>query len=152
MIMVTGERLSRCPAEWIAQQITDVFPWDEAPTGLIRDRDARYGQAVRRRLSAMGIWDHPIARRSATSGWPDSRCLSIASSECPVVSGTRARVKRMPLRQITANIVKVKARPGPASMTGKANTTTKLKPQLLIEAMLMPGPRTRSGKISDIIT
>ncbi len=27
-------------AEWIAQQITEAFPWDKAPTGLIRDRDA----------------------------------------------------------------------------------------------------------------
>jgi Fe2+ transport system protein FeoA len=31
------------------------------PTDLIRDRDARYGHAVRRRLVAMGIRDHPIA-------------------------------------------------------------------------------------------
>lgn len=28
-------------AEWIAQQITEAFLWDEAPTELIRDRDAR---------------------------------------------------------------------------------------------------------------
>ena len=26
-------------AEWIAQQITEAFPWDEAPRYLIRDRD-----------------------------------------------------------------------------------------------------------------
>ena len=26
-------------AEWIARQITDVFPWNEAPRYLIRDRD-----------------------------------------------------------------------------------------------------------------
>src|SRR5512143_3995917 len=30
-------------AEWIARQITEAFPWDSAPTDLIRDRDARYG-------------------------------------------------------------------------------------------------------------
>src|SRR5262249_29144175 len=42
-------------AEWIARQITKAFPWDEAPTGLVRNRDARYSHAVRRRLSAMGI-------------------------------------------------------------------------------------------------
>jgi len=51
-------------AEWIGQQIPEAFPWDEAPTGIIRDRDARYGHAVRRRLAAMGIRDHPIAPRS----------------------------------------------------------------------------------------
>jgi hypothetical protein len=32
-------------AEWIAQQITEAFPWDEAPDYLIRDRDGAYGQA-----------------------------------------------------------------------------------------------------------
>jgi hypothetical protein len=26
-------------AEWIARQITEAFPWDEAPRYLIRDRD-----------------------------------------------------------------------------------------------------------------
>jgi hypothetical protein len=46
----------------------------------------------------------------------------------------------------------VNASPTPASIRGKAKTTRKLKPQLLIEAMLMPGPRTFSGKISDIMT
>ena len=51
-------------AEWIAQQITEAFPWDEVPTHLIRDRDARYGHAIRRRMAAMGIRDHPTAPRS----------------------------------------------------------------------------------------
>jgi transposase InsO family protein len=48
-------------AEWIAQQITEAFPWNEAPRYLIRDRDAVYGAAVTRRLRAMGIRDKPIA-------------------------------------------------------------------------------------------
>lgn len=26
-------------AKWISRQITEAFPWDEAPTYLIRDRD-----------------------------------------------------------------------------------------------------------------
>ncbi len=51
-------------AEWIARQITDAFPWNEAPDYLIRDRDASYGHAVTRRLAAMGIRDHPTAPRS----------------------------------------------------------------------------------------
>src|SRR6266404_3375336 len=51
-------------AEWSARQITDAFPWDEAPDHLIRDRDASYGSAVTKRLAAMGIRDHPIAPRS----------------------------------------------------------------------------------------
>ena len=53
-------------AEWIAQQITEAFPWNEAPRYLIRDRDGVYGSVVRRRLRAMGIRDKPI---SAGSPW-----------------------------------------------------------------------------------
>ena len=30
-------------AEWIARQITEAFPWNEAPRYLIRDRDGVYG-------------------------------------------------------------------------------------------------------------
>jgi transposase InsO family protein len=52
------------PAQWVARQIRDAFPWNETPRYLIRDRDAAYGHAVRRRLQAMGIRDHPTAPRS----------------------------------------------------------------------------------------
>ena len=51
-------------AEWIAQQPTEAFPWEQAPQYLIRDRDASYGHAVTRRLAAMGIRDRPTAPRS----------------------------------------------------------------------------------------
>ena len=51
-------------AEWIARQITEAFPWAEAPRYLIRDRDRVYGAAVTRRLRAMGIRDKPIAPAS----------------------------------------------------------------------------------------
>jgi hypothetical protein len=51
-------------AEWIAQQITEAFPWDETPRYLIRDRDGIYGAVVPRRLRAMGIRDKPIAPAS----------------------------------------------------------------------------------------
>jgi hypothetical protein len=33
-------------AEWIARQVTEAFPWAEAPRYLIRDRDPVYGAAV----------------------------------------------------------------------------------------------------------
>jgi hypothetical protein len=39
-------------AEWVARQITEAFPWDEAPHYLIRDRDRIYGSVVTRRLRA----------------------------------------------------------------------------------------------------
>ena len=51
-------------AEWIARQITEAFPWNEAPRYLIRDRDGTYGSVVRRRLRAMGIRDKPISAGS----------------------------------------------------------------------------------------
>ena len=51
-------------AEWIARQLTEAFPWDQAPRHLIRDRDGAYGVAFLTRLNAMGIRDHPIAPRS----------------------------------------------------------------------------------------
>jgi transposase InsO family protein len=51
-------------AEWIAGQVTEAFPWDEAPSHLIRDRDGAFGPAYTRRIRAMGIRDHPTAPRS----------------------------------------------------------------------------------------
>ena len=68
-------------AEWIAQQITEAFPWNEAPRYLIRDRDGIYGPVVRRRLRAMGIRDKPI---SAGSPWQNcfaERLIGSASSD-----------------------------------------------------------------------
>ena len=44
-------------AEWIAGQVTDAFPWDEAPRHLIRDRDSAFGPVYIRRIRAMGIRD-----------------------------------------------------------------------------------------------
>jgi hypothetical protein len=38
-------------AEWVARQITEAFPWDEAPHYVIRDRDRIYGSVVTRRLT-----------------------------------------------------------------------------------------------------
>jgi hypothetical protein len=60
--------------QWVARQIADAFPWDEVPSYLIRDRDAAYGHAVRRRLQAMGIRDRPTApdrlgKTLMRSGW-----------------------------------------------------------------------------------
>jgi hypothetical protein len=51
-------------AEWIAGQVTDAFPWDEAPRHLLRDRDGAFGRAYTRRIWAMRIRDHPTAPRS----------------------------------------------------------------------------------------
>src|SRR5712675_2406601 len=69
-------------AEWIARQITDAFPWDEAPDYLIRDRDASYGQAVTKRLAAMGIRDHPTASRSPWQNGHAERLIGSIRREC----------------------------------------------------------------------
>jgi transposase InsO family protein len=62
--LVTISVTNNPTAEWIAGQVTDAFPWDEAPRHLIRDRDRAFGPAFTRRIRAMGIRDHPIAPRS----------------------------------------------------------------------------------------
>ena len=69
-------------AEWIARQITDAFPWDEAPDYLIRDRDGYYGHAVTRRLAAMGIRDHPTAPRSPWQNGLAERLIGSIRREC----------------------------------------------------------------------
>ena len=69
-------------AEWIAQQITEAFPWNEAPRYLIRDRDAVYGSAVTRRLRAMGIRDRPIAPGSPWQNCFAERVIGTIRREC----------------------------------------------------------------------
>src|SRR5712691_5874929 len=69
-------------AEWIAQQITEAFPWDKAPCYLIRDRDGTYGAAVTRRLRAMGIRDKPIAPGSPWQNCFAERLIGSIRREC----------------------------------------------------------------------
>jgi hypothetical protein len=42
-------------AQWTAQQIVDVFPWDTAPRYLLRDRDFIYGGTFPSRVENIGI-------------------------------------------------------------------------------------------------
>ena len=73
-------------AEWIARQITEAFPWDNAPRYLIWDRNAAYGEVVRQRLWVMGMRDHPTAPRSP---WQK------AYAECLIGSIRRACLEHM---------------------------------------------------------
>jgi transposase InsO family protein len=69
-------------AEWLARQITEAFPWNEAPRYLIRDRDQAYGAAVTRRLRAMGIRDKPIAPGSPWQNGFAERLIGSIRREC----------------------------------------------------------------------
>jgi transposase InsO family protein len=69
-------------AEWIARQITEAFPWGEAPRYLIRDRDRIYGTIVTRRLHAMGIRDKPIAPASPWQNGFAERLIGSIRREC----------------------------------------------------------------------
>jgi len=69
-------------AEWIAQQLTEAFPWNEVPRFLIRDRDGIYGAAVPRRLRAMGIRDKPIAAGSPWQNGYAERLIGTIRREC----------------------------------------------------------------------
>lgn len=60
-------------ATWTARQIVEAFPNETAPRYLLRDRDAIYGDAFRRRVDRLGIhqvliaphapWRNPFAER-----------------------------------------------------------------------------------------
>jgi transposase InsO family protein len=69
-------------AEWIARQITEAFPWNEAPRYIIRDRDRIYGAAVSRRLRAMGIRDKPTAPASPWQNGFAERLIGSIRREC----------------------------------------------------------------------
>ena len=69
-------------AEWVARQITEAFPWDDAPGYMIRDRDRIYGTVVTRRLRAMGIRDKPIAPASPWQNGFAERLIGSIRREC----------------------------------------------------------------------
>jgi transposase InsO family protein len=69
-------------AEWIARQITEAFPWNEAPRYIIRDRDRIYGAVVSRRLRAMGIRDKPTAPASPWQNGFAERLIGSIRREC----------------------------------------------------------------------
>jgi transposase InsO family protein len=64
-------------ALWTAQQLTEAFPFDEAPRYLLRDRDGSYGEAFRKRVQNMGIEEVVIAARSP---WQNPYCERLIGS------------------------------------------------------------------------
>jgi transposase InsO family protein len=69
-------------AEWVARQITEACPWNEAPRYMIRDRDLIYGAVVTRRLRAMGIRDKPVAPASPWQNGFAERLIGSIRREC----------------------------------------------------------------------
>src|SRR5258708_1705522 len=67
---------------WVARQITEAFPWNEAPRYMIRDRDCIYGAVVTRRLRAMGIRDKPIAPAPPWQNGFAERLIGSIRREC----------------------------------------------------------------------
>ena len=77
-----GSMTAHPTPEWIAQQVTEAFPWNQVPRYLIRDRDGIYGAAVTRRLRAMGLRDKPIAPGSPWQNGYVERLIGIIRREC----------------------------------------------------------------------
>jgi transposase InsO family protein len=69
-------------AEWVARQMTEAFPWNEAPRYMTRDRDCIYGAVVTRRLRAMGIRDKPIPPASPWQNGFVERLIGSIRREC----------------------------------------------------------------------
>src|SRR5262249_6785562 len=71
-------------AAWVSPQLREAFPFEPAPRYLIRDRDAIYGDEVRRCLARMNIeavltaprspWQSPYVARLI--GWIRRECLN----------------------------------------------------------------------------
>jgi transposase InsO family protein len=68
--------------EWIARQVTEAFPWEQARRYLIRDRDRIYGTLFRRRLRTMGIRDKPTARASPWQNGFAERLIGSIRRDC----------------------------------------------------------------------
>jgi putative transposase len=69
-------------AQWTGQQIIEAFPWDTAPTYLLRDRDAIYGSRFRRRVHSLGIEEVITAPRSPWQNAYIERIIGSIRREC----------------------------------------------------------------------
>ena len=69
-------------AEWIANQLTQAYGWEQAPRYLIRDRDSCYGSVFTRRLRSLGIRDHPTSARSPWQNGYAERLIGSIRREC----------------------------------------------------------------------
>jgi transposase InsO family protein len=82
-------------AEWIARQLTEAFPWNDAPHYLIRDRDRIYGTLVMGRIRAMGIRDKPTAPASPWQNGFVERLIGSIRRECVAHFIVEAHLRRI---------------------------------------------------------
>jgi hypothetical protein len=69
-------------AMWLAQQVTEAFPWDSAPKFLVRDNDVKFGGVFKRRARSMGIRDRPTRFRSPRQNSHTERVIGTIRREC----------------------------------------------------------------------
>jgi len=83
--------------QWLAQQMTEAFPWDTAPKILIRDNDVKFSGVFRRRIHAMGIRDRPTAFRSPWQNGYAERVIGSIRRECidHVIIANEAHLRRV---------------------------------------------------------
>jgi hypothetical protein len=103
-------------AECIAGQVTDAFPWDEAPRHLIRHRDGAYGPNYDRRIRAMRIRDRPTAPRSPWQNGCVERPIGSIRRE---ISRPSRRVRRSSLARCPESVCFLLQQSPAASLTGQ---------------------------------
>jgi len=84
-------------SRWVAQQIVEAFPNDEAPRFLIHDRDAIFGVEFNRRVASMGIEQVRTAYRSPWQNGICERLIGSIRRECldHVVVFSEAHLRRI---------------------------------------------------------
>jgi hypothetical protein len=68
--------------ELTSRQLVEAFPWDTAPTYILRDRDHIYGRVFRAMVEAMGIEDVPTAPRSPWQSLHIERLIGTVRRDC----------------------------------------------------------------------
>jgi hypothetical protein len=103
-------------AEWIAGQVTDAFPWDEAPRHLIRDRDGAFGSAYTRLDSCNGDPRSPYRTALAVAERPRRAADRIDTSR---ISRPPRRVRRSALARCPEGLRFLLQQSPAASVTGQ---------------------------------
>ena len=69
-------------AVWLAQQLTEAFPWNSAPTFLVRDNDCLFSAKFRQRINALGLRDRPVRPHSPWMNGHVERLIGSIRREC----------------------------------------------------------------------